>query len=227
MIFDGNILVSTEKFESITIEFLAKYIAKQLDAIFPLHGVELDIDKIINTLPTALNRMRPILENVTCFNSDKFYIYNSLQYATFLYLLANEQAKVDSDNLVSDRLFCLNKTLNSIEIFHSVVLPEIFFISHGIGSVLGNAHYGNRFIIFQNVTVGRINEQKPRIGENVILYPGVSITGGTVVGNNCVVSAGIKLHNMNIPDNTIVKEKGGELIFFENKKKLIDLYLSN
>jgi serine O-acetyltransferase len=225
MNFDGRISVKSDVFETKKIRLLACYIAKQLDSNFPLEGVGADVDNIMRVLPVALARLRPILKNVLCFNSDNFYIYNSLQYATFLYLLANEQAKLDTNTVIADRLFCLNKTLNSIEIFYNVELPEIFFISHGIGAVLGNSKYGNRFVFFQNVTVGRINNSKPVIGDDVILYPGVTVTGKTIIGNNCVISAGINLHNEIIPDNTIVKERNGEKVLMENKRNFIDHYL--
>jgi serine O-acetyltransferase len=225
MSFDGRISVETDVFDNKTSSSLAYYVAKQLDFTFPSEVLEVDAEKILQILTLTIERLRQILKNVICYDSNIFYTFNALQYSTFLYLLASEQSKSGSDITIADRIFYLNKMLNSIELFYKVELPEIFFISHGIGTVLGNAKYGNRFVFFQNVTVGRVNESRPTIGDGVILYPGVIVSGNTFIGNNCVISAGIKLHNELIPHNTVVKEKDGQIVFIENKCNFIDYYL--
>lgn len=224
MKFDDHLLIETNVVDDSKFRSLARYVAKQLDSIFPLESFEIDVEKIVFILPAVIDRLKPILRAVHSFHTQTFEYYNSLQYTTFLYLLANEQWKIGSDRSLSERLFCLNRTLNSIDLFYSVEMPEVFFISHGIGTVLGNAQYGNRLVIFQNVTVGRIGEMRPIIGNNVVLYPGAVITGRTVVGNNSVVSAGTILHNVVVPDNTVAKFENGELVFKMNTKNYSDLY---
>lgn len=225
MRFDGRLLIETDVFDDKKFRSLARYVAKQLDSIFPSEGLEVDVEKIVRILPSVIDRLKPILRAVHCFNALSFEYYNSLQYSTFLYLLANEQSKIGSDRSLSERLFCLNRALNSIDLFYSVKMPEVFFISHGLGSVLGSAQYGNRLVIFQNVTVGRIGEMKPVIGNDVVLYPGATVTGKTIVGNNSVISTGTILHNVVVPENTVVKLEGGKLVFKENKRDYVSLYL--
>jgi len=204
---------------------LTRYVAIQLHNMFPVNGIEQDVETIIDILPRALERMRPILRAVRAFEPDTFDHFNALQYATFLYFLGNEHWKADPSSSMADRLFCLNRALNAMDFFYKVEMPEIFFLSHGIGAVLGNATYGNRFIIFQNVTVGRVGDNRPKIGENVILYPGATITGQSEIGNNSVVSAGVVVHGMCVPDNVLVSRSGHELVFRPLQRDYLDLYL--
>ena len=204
---------------------LTKYVATQLNNMFPVGGFEQDVEVMMEVMPRALERMRPILEVVRTFESDIFNHFNSLQYATFLYLLGNEHWKIESSGLIADRLFCLNRTLNSIDLFYTVEMPEIFFISHGLGSVLGNVTYGNRLVFFHNVTVGRVGDHRPTIGENVILYPGASITGRSEIGCNSVVSAGTTLHNISVPDNVVVTSRGSKIVFKPLNRDYLNLYL--
>lgn len=206
---------------------LARYVARQLDANFPAGGVDADAAAIALLLPATIERLRPILVAVRCFNAVSFEFYNSLQYTTFLYLLSNEASVQGGCPGLPERLFCLNRAFNAIDLFYSVRMPPLFFISHGIGSVLGNADYGNRLVIFQNVTVGRVGENRPRIGDDVVLYAGAIVTGRTVIGNNCVVGAGTVLHNVAVPDNMVVSTKGGQLVMNENRGTYIDLYFDS
>lgn len=225
MKFAGHLPIEDDVFDDEKLRPLASYVARQLDSMFPSQGVEADTENILQVLPLAIDRLKPVLRAVQCFNAASFDFYNSLQYTAFLYILANAQFRAGLDRSLSERLFCLNRALNSIDLFYSVELPEVFFVSHGLGTVLGNARYGNRLVVFQNVTVGRVGASKPVIGDNVVLYPGAVVTGKTVVGNNCVVSAGTILHNVVVPDNSVTKWEGGKVVFRENKKDYVGLYL--
>ena len=204
---------------------LTRYVAAQLHNMFPVSGMEQDVEMMIDILPRALERMRPILGAVRAFEPDTFNHFNALQYATFLYFLGNEHWKIDPSSSMADRLFCLNRALNAMDFFYKVEMPEIFFLSHGVGSVLGNATYGNRIVFFQNVTVGRVGDNRPKIGDNVILYPGATITGQSEIGNNCVISAGVVVHGLCVPDNVLVTRIGHELVFRPLKRDYLGLYL--
>ncbi len=225
MKFDGRFSLDGGAHDEKKLLSLANYVARQLDSTFPAEGQAADVESIFGILPATIERLKPILRAVRCFNAGSFDYYNSLQYSTFLYLLANQQSRAGVDRSLSERLFCLNRALNALDLFFSVELPEIFFISHGVGSVLGDAKYGNRLVFFQNVTVGRVGEMRPQIGNNVVLYPGAIITGKTILGDNCVVSAGTVLHNVIVPENTIVKLDGGKPVFKENMRDYVALYL--
>lgn len=204
---------------------LTRYVAAQLHNMFPADGMKQDVEMMIDIMPRALERMRPILGAVRAFEPDTFNHFNSLQYATFLYLLGNEHWRVEPSSLIADRLFCLNRALNAMDLFYGIEMPEVFFVSHGVGAVLGNATYGNRLVFFQNVTVGRVGDSRPTIGENVVLYPGATITGRSEIGNNSVVTAGAVVHGISVPDNVVVMLSGSELVFRPLKRDYISLYL--
>jgi serine O-acetyltransferase len=202
----GNLLIQTDGLDPETVLPLATYVAKQLNSAFPSTRLEDDVKKIYHILPITIQRLKPILRAVCCFRNDVFQYNNSLQYCTFLYLLANVQSKIGADSTLSDRLFCLNKSLNGIDLFYGVEMPELFFVSHGVGSV------GNR---------------SPVIGNDAVLYPGAVVTGSTIIGNNSVVSAGTILHNVTIPDNVVAKLESGRIVLRENRQNYVDLYIES
>lgn len=203
---------------------LPNYLCKQLKIFFPDSLVDEDLHEIKIINDEALECLKPILLGVKLFGNN-FNKHHSLQYATYLYILSNLLWKKKSASGLADKIFCLNKALNSIEINYAVRLPELFFLSHTVGTVLGQASYGNGLVIFQNVTVGRVGDKSPTIGKNVVLYPQVIVSGNTKIGDNCVISAGCHIHNLNIPDNTIVFNDNGELVYKPSSPKYIKLYL--
>jgi serine O-acetyltransferase len=208
-----------------SITALVQYVAKQLDSLVPGDGLDADVEQVSATVPRALERLRPILSVVRNFEPNSFDHLNSLQYATFLYLLSNEQWRTKPGDAIADRLFCLNRALNSIDLFYAVQMPEVFFISHGLGTVLGNASYGDRLVVFQNVTVGRVGDDRPQIGAEVVLYPGAVVTGRAVVGAGSVVSAATVVHGVTVPPGTVVKSHRGELVFRPRTRDILSLYL--
>lgn len=203
---------------------LARYLARQLDGLFPDESIENDESSVATLLDNALDRMKPILEAVQFFKPDTFDHFHSLQNACFLYLLSTEAAANELPTL-ADRIFCLNRALNGLDLYHQVVLGEVFLLGHGgLGTVLGNAVYGTRCLFFQNVTVGRIGENRPVIGNDVILFPGSSVTGASRIGNNCVISAKTSVHNMEVPENSLVTNSGKGVEVLPLKKDYISLY---
>ena len=207
-----------------TRQALGHHVAVQLDNMYPAEGLEADVDRIRTSLPRALDRLRPILASVRSFDPESFNHFNSLQYATFLYLLGNEHWRTGVVDSLADRLFCLNRALNSIDLFYAVEMPEVFFLSHGLSAVLGNANYGNRLVVFQNVTVGRVGDERPTVGSNVVLYPGAVVTGASVIGHNSVVAAGTVVHGMQVPDNTVAMTRGSGLVLKPRERDFAGLY---
>lgn len=203
---------------------LGRHVATQLNNMFPAEGLEADVEKVAAVLPRTLDRLRPILAAVRSFDPELFNHFNALQYATFLYLLGNEQWHANAADTLADRLFCLNRALNSIDLFYAVGMPEVFFLSHGLSTVLGNASYGSHLVVFQNVTVGRVGDDRPLVGNNVVLYPGATVTGKAVIGHNSVVAAGTVVHGIHVPDNTVAMTRGAGLVFRPRERDFSGLY---
>jgi serine O-acetyltransferase len=203
---------------------MARYVARQLDNMFPADSFEADLAAVEPSVSPALERMRPILAALRIYEPDRFDHFHSLAYASFVYLLSTEVV-ARGDAVMGDRLFCLNRALNAIDLYHAVKLGEVFGIGHSLGTVLGNAVYGTKIIICQNVTVGRVADNRPTLGDRVLLYPGCSVTGRSNVGDNCVISAGVAVHNMDVPSNTLVTQKAGEVVLQPLERDFIGLFL--
>ncbi|HSV84361.1 MAG TPA: hypothetical protein VLK85_34610 [Ramlibacter sp.] len=226
MSFDDRIEITAGGCGRDEADALALYVARQLESFFPRGGIDADAQRIAAALPRVLQRLEPILRAVKGFRTGTFQLFHSLQYATFLYLLANEQWNTGGDRGLPERLFLLNRALNAIDLYPAVELPEVFFISHGLGTVLGNVPYGNRLVFFQNVTVGRVGDARPVIGNNVVLYPGAVVSGRTVIGDHCVVAAGTVLHDVSVPDHSMARMEDGKLAIRPIARDYIGLYLS-
>jgi serine O-acetyltransferase len=134
----------------------------------------------------------------------KFNIYHSGQYCIFLYYLSNEIYKMNGASDLCDKVYCLNKALNSCDLFYEIELPDIFSLDHPVGSVMGRAKYGNHFTFMQNCTIGQNHDIYPIIGEHVTMYPKTMILGDCHIGNNVEIAAETYIKDTNIPDNSLV-----------------------
>jgi len=125
---------------------------------------------------------------------------HSSQYCIFLYKLS----KTVNHKALSDKLYLLNKVLNSCDIYHQIDLPEIFLPEHPVGTVLGRASYNNYFVFQQNCTVGGNRGVYPSIGSHVWMFANASVIGNCQIGSNVYISAGTQIKDQSIPDNSIV-----------------------
>jgi serine O-acetyltransferase len=206
-------------------ERLTSYVATQLHNIFPDEGLNEDFERLRTFVDQALERIRPILAAVRTFEPNRFDHFHTLQYATFLYLVAHGAWLKCGECSIADRLYALNRALHSIDLFYRVELPEIFFLSHATGAVLGNVGYGARLVVFQGVTVGRIGDSKPTIGDNVILFPGATITGSARIGSGAVIGAGTQVHGIEIPaDSVLMRTRDGAQELRPRRRDYSDLY---
>lgn len=115
----------------------------------------------------------------------------------------------------------LNIIINTCEISYNTQIGVGFKIYHSIGIVIGDAQIGNRFTIFQNVTIGR-NEKPnkagnfdPIIGDDVTFYAGCVVVGGIEIGNNSTVGANAVV-TKDIPSNSTVL--GSKAQFFSKEE---------
>ena len=142
-------------------------------------------------------------EGITCFNP-----FHSVQYMIFLYYFGNTIYKSSPGNsILYNKIYYLNKMLNSVDIFPAVELPSFFMAEHPVGSVIGRAKIGSGFMFFQNCTIGGIERGKekkevyPILGDNVTMYAATSIIGDCRIGDNVNLGAGTMVKNQDIPDN--------------------------
>lgn len=155
--------------------------------------------------------------NSFCVSNNKFFEscgfseLNSVHYSLFLYYLSHELG-VNADNdyqvELADKIYYLNKIMNSVDWYWRIQLPPHFITEHPVGSVLGRAEYGDYLCLYQGCTIGgsRKNGQLyyPKLSDHLILYANASILGDCHVGEYVILSANTTVINENIPDNVIV-----------------------
>lgn len=201
--------------KNMTRKRLLDYLVTQLDHLMPdSRPVRPEIDR---HLDQALTRLQHLINGVRMWPTNEFDYLHSTQYAIFLYLIANSiwrEEKTELAREVCTKLFVLNKTLNGIDCFFEIELPEVFFIGHTVGIVLAKATYGNHLVLYQNSTVGKNHGIAPVIGDDVVLYPNTSIIGRCQIGNGTVISQGTNVINRDTPGDCLAfPGEGGNLVF--------------
>jgi serine O-acetyltransferase len=201
---------------------LISYLESQLNYFFP--DQQNNIHPILDAhIDEALERLNICISAVKMWKIGEFDYLHSSQYATFLYFLSNTIYRHKSDLRICTKLFFLNKALNGIDCFYEIEMPSIFFIGHSVGIVLAKATYGNYLAIYQNSTVGKNHGEAPIIGDHVVLYPNSAIIGKSLVGDRSVISQGTSVVNKNTKKNSLVfSSDGGELVFREQKKSIVE-----
>lgn len=127
------------------------------------------------------------------------------QWAMFLYFLSNTLHRAGGPTDTAAMLFQLNKALHGADLFYGVTLPDVFLLIHPVGTVLGNARYGNYFVAYQNCAVGAVESgtYPTFAGENV-LFARSAVLGASTVGRNVIVGANAFLINTTVPDDAVV-----------------------
>lgn len=155
-------------------------------------------------------------------NKNKYYSRNgevyfnpnhSGQYTVFLYYFSNTIFQARKDVIaLADKIYYLNRIMNSCDLFYEVKLPEVFMLDHPLGSVIGRGQFGNYFAFSQNCTVGNNKNIYPIIGERVSMSANTMILGNSKIGNNVILGAGACVKDQDIPDNSLVFGSSPNLI---------------
>lgn len=97
-----------------------------------------------------------------------------------------------------------SRSLTGIEIHPGAKIGKGFFIDHGMGVVIGETcEIGENVLIYQGVTLGGtgkdVGKRHPTIGNNVMIGSGAKVLGPINIGNNVKIGAGSVVLN-DIPD---------------------------
>lgn len=187
---------------------LVTLVEHQLSNFFPVE----DREKILlmESVFSVLDR------SYHCFlNIDNKYMkrgvfspFHSGQWTIFLYYFSHTISPLDKT--LADKLYYLNKIMNGLDVYHEVCLPDIFYLEHPLGTILGRARYGNYFIAMQGCTVGGNRDRAtgvimyPVIGEHVTLLSNSKVIGNSKIGNNVTIAANAYIKDTDIPDNATV-----------------------
>lgn len=167
----------------------------------------------------AMDRLKYLVSKVKIWNGS-INLQNSSQYCKLLYFISHEYGK--SDIHTADSLYRLNKMMHGIDLYHQIEMPATFFFGHTTGIVFVNTKYGNNLVVYQNSTIGRIGNNRPIIGDNVIIYPNSLVLGKTVISSNCVISPSTTLKNFTSRTNCLIFNKNLQIIEKPLKRKHID-----
>lgn len=100
----------------------------------------------------------------------------------------------------------LGRSFTGIEIHPGAKIGTGLFIDHGMGVVIGEtAEIGNNVVLYHGVTLGGTGKHKgkrhPTIGNNVIIGTGAKILGPITIGDNSKIGANAVVLE-NIPANS-------------------------
>jgi serine O-acetyltransferase len=194
---------------------LLDYVDRQLQTFFPDQKNDMR-PLMAKHIDLALARLQHCINAVRMWREDEFDYLHSSQYAIFLYYLSNTIWKNEGHRSVCNKMFYLNKTLNGIDCFYEIEMPEIFFIGHSVGIVLAKAQYGNYLVLYQNSTVGKNHGRAPTLGEGVVIYPNSAIIGGCNVADGSVIAQGVGIIDKDTPGNCLCfRGEKGQLLFKE------------
>lgn len=202
---------------------LLNYIWRQLNSFFP-DGKKVEAAGIKKGFEVALSRA----ENCFSHIHAKYYVsnnqllfnhLNSDQYCTFLYFLANTLFSQGGDLACCTKIYLLNKSLHGIDIYYEVGMPDIFLLSHPLGTVLGRAQYSNYLIVYQQCNVGSNKGIYPKLGKYVTLHPRSSVLGACNIGNYCSLAAGSLIVDSDLKNNCVYFGYPQNCHIKENNKK--------
>ena len=100
------------------------------------------------------------------------------------------------------------------------MIGEGFFIDHGMGVVIGEtAEIGNNVILYQGVTLGGTShlrvKRHPTLGNNVVVGVGAQVIGNIHIGDNTKIGAGSVVVN-SVPPNATVVGVPGRVVAIRN-----------
>jgi len=196
---------------------LEEYISAQLNMFFP-DPSRVDLRVHRKAVDRALQRLD------YCFaysSSPRYYadgetVFNHLysdHYVMFLWFLSNTIWREHGSIPVADKLYVLNKCLHGLDCTYATQLPDIFFLFHTIGTVLGKATYSNFFVAYQSCTVGAHNGKYPVIGPGVALSAHASIIGDCTIGSRVSIGSNTAVFQCDIADDIAVyRDNEGKIV---------------
>ena len=187
------------------------------------------LDLFHQSMPMVISRLENCLDSINAPNyhdvngNALFSHLHADHYATFLYFLENTIWSQYEQKTIADKIMYLNRALNGLYISYKCKMPDHFYLSHPVGTVLGNADYGDFLVVLQNVTVNTAlnNGKTPKLGKGLFLSAGCSIVGNEDIGNYVSLGVNTMVFRTYVPDNSVVKAKNGNLCVIEPRKNEI------
>jgi serine acetyltransferase len=199
---------------------LLDYIIKQVNVFFPDKEVKINND-IENSFRLSLLRLEYCFKfiNNSAYTKDGITIFDHLhtdQYLQFLYFWANTHWRMGYDENFSKKLGNLHRYLSGMFLSYKCELPDIFFIFHSVGTVIGNATYDNFLVISQSVTINTGDTvediKRPVLGKGLYLATHAKIIGNQEIGDYVSIGVEATSYKDNVPTNSVIINIKGENI---------------
>ncbi len=208
---------------------LKKYLVCQLDTFFP-DGTKFAGNDVDIAFDRGLERLEYCFKDITfpAYSDDSgqtfFSHMHADQYATFLYYFSNSLWEESQNKPVCDKIMYLNRMLNNFFFSYKGKLPDHFFLGHPVGTIIGNAVYGDYLVIFQNVTVNTSSDDNgnpaPVLGKGLFLGAGAKIIGNKSIGDRVSIGVDTLVYNREIGDDKVViTDDTGKVIIKDRVKE--------
>jgi serine O-acetyltransferase len=178
-------------------------------------------EQFFKVLPDVYNALMKDAESIAkhdpaATSADEVVVAYPGFYAIAVYRLSHELYKLKVKTL--PRLFTeYAHSKTGIDIHPGATVGERFFIDHGTGIVIGEtAVIGDNVKIYQGVTIGALlnnsgetqkTKRHPTIEDDVIIYAGATILGGTtVIGRGSTIGGNVWLTS-GVPAGSFVYQK--------------------
>lgn len=131
------------------------------------------------------------------------------EYTSFLVFFSRE-AFLSGNLELAELAYLVNRKLNNFDCFYTREMPDVFHLEHPVGSVIGQASFGDFLVVYQGVAVGGdMKLRYPDLGSGVALFAKCSVISSSVIGSNCAIGAGVQIYAGAIPSNTAVSLRDG------------------
>lgn len=198
-------------------QYLIMLLEKQLSNFFVLSNEEIEIlheqlDRVISKVAYnfSYHTNKYYQKNIDGQTIAYFNPYHSAQYCIYLYYFSHTLSKLNKN--LADKVYYLNKIMNGCDLYHEIILPNIFSLDHSVGSVMGRATYGDYFHFAQNCTVGNNRGVYPIIGKGVSMSANSAILGNCFIGDYVTLGAGCIIKDDDIPSHSLVFGQSPNLI---------------
>lgn len=198
---------------SMATDELLEYISRQADLFFP-DNTSFRGKDVLSGFSLGLERLENCIKTITLpgYHNDKgettFSHMHADQYAQLLYFFGNSLWGLSQNAPVCNKLLAMNKMLHSLFLSYKCKMPDHFVLGHPIGTILGNADYGDFLVVFQGVTVNTDQDADgrpaPHLGKGLFLGAHSKIIGNQTIGDRVSMSVGTLLYGKDVPDDSVV-----------------------
>lgn len=213
---------------SLSSQDLLSYICRQAEHLFP-DGVAFVGNDVKSAFSLGLDRLENSIKTVTLpgYHSNAgeptFSHMHADQYAQLLYFFGNSLWSISQNRPVCDKLLAMNRVLHSLFLSYKCKMPDHFVLGHPIGTILGNADYGDYLVVFQGVTVNTSQDASgnpaPHLGRGLFLGAHSKIIGNQTIGNRVSVGVNAMIYGQDVPEDSVVIANADGKVEIRTRKK--------